>query len=74
MKRDVIPLPWEAPLPLRACDLCRHGVTQAGTHERLCGCPGVVGARLPQPVEAMRAMHGPCGPDATYLDFPGLHP
>ena len=69
------PSAWASAVqPLRACALCTHGTTHPVTHERLCRCPVVVGARLPQPVDAMRSVHGACGPDATHLDFPGLHP
>lgn len=68
MKRDIDA--WAQVLPLRACELCTHGTTVG--NQRLCTCPSVVGLREPQPVDVMRSTHGACGPDANYLDFPGL--
>lgn len=53
----------------RACALCVHA---ADTH---CKAPDVVGtARRVIPFAEARATTGPCGPDARYLDFPGLKP
>jgi hypothetical protein len=63
---------WRQPtLPEnRACDLCTHGVDVDGV--RHCTRREVVGHR-PRPVEQLRAPNGPCGLDAEFLDFPGLH-
>ena len=55
--------------PYRACQLCTNG-RDAGP-QRLCTCPAVTG-RTPQPVELMRRPGGTCGPEALFLDFPGL--
>jgi hypothetical protein len=56
--------------PQRACDLCQHGITVAGT--RQCTQREVVQPAAMRPVELMRRPQGPCGPDAAHLDFPGL--
>lgn len=56
----------------RACMLCTHGVTV--DDERRCTCPAAVAPHRQQPVELVRRTHGPCGPEAVYLSFPGLHP
>lgn len=56
----------------RACDLCDHGVTVEG--RRRCTCREAVQPTPSQPVEKMRALHGPCGPDAALLLFEGLYP
>lgn len=65
--------PWTVTVaPLRACQLCTHGVDVNG--ERCCVCKDVVGSRAPQPVALVRAPFGPCGPEANKLDFPGLRP
>ena len=65
--------PWTVIVePLRACQLCRHGVDVDAT--RCCTCKEVVGSRAPQPVALVRAPHGACGPEANWLDFPGLRP
>ena len=74
MKAQAMAPTWPATQPLRACVLCTHGTTDPDTQQRLCRCPDVVGARRPQPVDTMRALHGPCGPDAVHLHFPGLRP
>lgn len=53
----------------RACALCSHATP---TH---CKAPEVIGtARALMPFAEARAATGPCGPDARYLDFPGLRP
>lgn len=55
----------------RACDLCISGVTVDGV--RRCGNPQALPpGRPPEPVQRMRAREGACGPDARFLDFPGL--
>ena len=58
------------PSPYRGCQLCQHGVTVSG--QRMCLCRAVVAPALQQPVALMRGQHGPCGPEAAHLDFPGL--
>lgn len=58
------------PLPYRGCQLCRHGADVGG--QRVCRCPDAVRPAPHQPVDLMRRPHGPCGPEATHLDFPGL--
>lgn len=58
------------PLPLRACDLCRHGIDIGGI--RYCVCADVVLPARPVPVPAVRSATGACGPEARYFDFPGL--
>lgn len=63
------PPSW-ASLPLRACQVCMHGDDLGG--QRVCTAPAVVSPARHQPVELMRRPHGPCGPDAEHLDFPGL--
>lgn len=49
----------------RACAICDHG---KGPH---CRNPTVVGQKT-RPVEECRRHGGPCGPEATHLNFPGL--
>jgi hypothetical protein len=68
MKRDA----WHDYVrPLRACDLCEHGVGPDG--QRDCTHPACTGSSTKvQPVELMRKPTGPCGPDANFLAFPGL--
>lgn len=65
--------PWLPALPYRACDLCTCGVTVDS--ERLCSCAELLASDFPEPVpvQFMRSLHGGCGPDARFLDFPGLH-
>lgn len=55
----------------RACDLCTHGETVDGA--RHCTQPDAVGRCLSVPVSHVRALHGPCGPEAHMLSFPGLN-
>ncbi len=60
-----------APINFGACDLCAHGTTVDG--ERMCIAAEVMPAPgTPVPVSAARSGGGMCGPDAVYLDFPGL--
>ena len=61
------------PLPWRACQMCRHGITVGA--ERCCTCPACTGSSTAKPVsvELLRRNAGPCGPEAHHLDFPGLH-
>jgi hypothetical protein len=65
--------PWLPALPYRACDLCTRGVTVAG--ERRYTCKQLLASDFPEPVPVrfMRSLQGGCGPDARFLDFPGLH-
>lgn len=58
------------PPPWRACMLCSHGADMDG--ERVCTCRAVVAPAAHQPVDLVRRTHGPCGPEATHLHFPGL--
>lgn len=64
------PAPWAQPLPWRACQLCTHGTQVAGV--QMCRCKAAVQPLQHQPVELMRRQHGLCGPEAEFLDFPGL--
>lgn len=52
--------PWDA-APVRACLHCKHG--DAGH----CYHPSRRG--VPVKVEDMRALTGPCGPEATLMEF-----
>lgn len=61
---------WGDPLPWRACMLCRHGSTVGA--QRVCTCRDVVQPAQHQPVELVRRHAGACGPEAEFLDFPGL--
>ena len=57
--------------PERGCVLCRYGAfDDAG--ERTCTCPDA-GLPAPTPVVLVRDARGACGPEARFLDFPGLH-
>ena len=38
----------------------------------MCRCKAAVQPLQHQPEELMRRQHGPCGPEAEFLDFPGL--
>jgi len=58
------------PLPYRACQLCSNG--QGPADDRQCRCPAVAAPARSVPVDQARRPHGPCGPEATHLDFPGL--
>lgn len=63
--------PWVHTVqPYRACELCHHGRLQAG--QRVCISREVVAPAAHQPVELVRRPAGPCGPEALFLDFPGL--
>jgi hypothetical protein len=67
--------PWQDPLPLRACDLCDHGITVGAV--RHCVCTNVVLARqLPEgvPVQLPRAKGGACGTEATHMRTTWLQP
>ena len=64
-------MPHFEPLPWRACQLCRHGADDLAG-ERVCTLADVVRPAQTRPVELMRCPHGPCGPEATHLDFAGL--
>jgi len=70
MLMRALPSPLLEPPPWRGCQLCHHGM--GPDDQRLCGHPDAVGNQ-PQPVELLRRSHGACGPEAVYLDFPGLH-
>jgi|GEM_PF-3428049 len=61
---------WGDPQPWRACVLCAHGKTVDG--QRVCTCRPVVQPAQHQPVELVRRSAGACGPEAEFLDFPGL--
>jgi hypothetical protein len=51
--------------------LCRYGAYDS-TGERTCTCPDA-GLPAPTPVVLVRDARGACGPDARFLDFPGLY-
>lgn len=53
------------PLPLRACELCDHGVDLGGL--RHCRCTDVTIATRPQPVEIARSPSGACGVEARFM-------
>ncbi|MGK2897235.1 MAG: hypothetical protein ACSLE9_00910 [Burkholderiaceae bacterium] len=60
-------------LPLRACDLCDHGITVGGV--RYCVCSDVVlPEQLPRgvPVRVVRDSTGPCGWEARHMSAPFL--
>ena len=57
--------------PERGCVLCRYGAFDSAG-ERTCTCPDA-GLPAPTPVVLVRDARGACGPDARFLDFPGLH-
>jgi len=63
----------------RACDLCAFGKRQShpdtstGAATTLCMHPDVRGPHPGMPAPEARAPHGPCGPEAQHLSFPGLH-
>lgn len=65
---------WPVPLlPLRACDLCEHGITIGGV--RHCVCTDVI---LPEqhargvPVHLVRGTGGACGAEARHMSAPFL--
>lgn len=59
-------------LPLRACDLCEHGVDIGSV--RHCGCADVVLPQRPQPVHIARSAAGACGIEARFMSAPFLLP
>lgn len=58
------------PPPWRACVLCEHGADLDG--QRVCEARAVVAPAAHKPVDLVRGTHGPCGPEAVHLSFPGL--
>ena len=58
----------------RGCELCAHrGDLVDGV--RRCLCPEVVELRREpdgRPVPKLRTSEGSCGPEARFMDFPGL--
>lgn len=70
MRRDQYTVPM---LPLRACDLCDHGITIGSV--RHCVCADVVlPEQLPtgQPVQFARGVSGACGTEARHMRAPFL--
>lgn len=65
------PKSWDRPLD-RACYLCHHGATVNA--RRVCRNPAVVAPHDELDVGPLRQPSGPCGPEANFLDFPGLRP
>lgn len=57
-------------IPFRACQICDHGVTV--NQQRYCRRKVVVQPASTAPVHAARAKASPCGPDALFLEFPGM--
>lgn len=60
-------------LPLRACDLCEHGIDVGSL--RHCVCAEIVmPVQLPLgvPVDRPRSAHGACGPEARFMQAPFL--
>jgi len=57
--------------PYRACVLC-HSRRTAPDGIRTCTHTSVAWAGQVVLVERARAQHGACGPEAIYLNFPGL--
>lgn len=53
----------------RGCQLCAHGCTTDGTR---CSNP-TMATEPTRDVVALRAPGGACGPEAKFLDFPGLN-
>jgi hypothetical protein len=49
------------------CYLCDYGLSGACVH------PAVRGQKPQESFDAARQPHGPCGPEAHYLDFEGLY-
>lgn len=68
--RDV----WIRVVDYRGCELCVHrGGMVDGV--RRCMCPDLVDLRLQpggRPVDTLRTSEGNCGPEARFMDFPGL--
>lgn len=56
----------------RACELCSQHVHVDGALH--CADVTVAGAHGTKPVQAARARHGGCGPDAQHLHMAGLAP
>lgn len=52
----------------RACKLCNH--LRPGAR---CVAPDVVNTGAAQPIALARSRIGPCGIEAKFLEFPGLH-
>lgn len=74
-RRITAPSHWDARC-YRACDICAFGqaaTTQQDSATPVCVCPDVRGQRAAVPVPEARANHGPCGPEAHFLSFPGLY-
>lgn len=71
MSRLAVALPPLPPVRYRACERCDHGA-RVVTPESCCTHPEVRIER-DRRVHAVRAPGGACGPDAKFLDFPGLH-
>lgn len=69
MQPSLHPLP---PLTYRACEVCDHGRQVHADGQRLCACPELSYAK-DKSVEVLRSTEGPCGPEALFLNFPGLH-
>lgn len=69
MQPSLYPLP--APT-YRACEVCDHGRHLRADGQRVCACPELSYAK-DKSVEVLRSSSGACGPEAVYLDFPGLH-
>lgn len=67
-----VPAAWRAAEQhaWRACAICTHGVDVDG--QRHCRAAAVAGPARSLPVPLARANHGPCGPEAHHLVFPGL--
>lgn len=64
MLPSIVPI---VPTSYRACEVCDHGRKLPG----LCVCPALAHERDKR-IEALRAFGGACGPDAKFLEFPGL--
>ena len=62
-------------LPLRACDLCDHGITVGGVRHCVC-TDAVITENLPQgvPVHIVRSTSGACGWEARHMAAPFLEP
>lgn len=60
------------PAPIKACLVCQHSIVAHG--ELRCTYMKVVSKMYATVVcTVARAEHGACGPDARYLNFPGLY-
>lgn len=76
----IAPTSWQGAEELRACRICLHGRTadgrpsrSAGQEAEHCVNPAITGGRGPVATHKARAHAGPCGPEANFQDFPGLH-